>query len=51
MESYTHVHCVCGASEPEYISSRKNFILGPRLEGWWDNKFSVLFKGGGGRKF
>ena len=47
MERYTHVHCVCGGSEPEYTSGRKNFILGPRLEGGGgDNKFAVLFKGG-----
>ena len=38
-----HVHCVC--PEPKYSSGRKNFSLGPRLEGG-DNKFSVLFKGG-----
>ena len=33
MERYIHVHCVCGGSEPEYTSDRKDFILGPRLEG------------------
>ena len=33
MERYTHVHCVCGGSEPEYTSDRKDFILGPRLGG------------------
>ena len=43
MERYTHVHCVCGGSEPEYTSDRKDFILGPRLEGV-DNNFLVLFK-------
>ena len=40
---------VCGGSESEYTSDRKNFILGPRLEEG-NNRFSVLFKGGG-RKF
>ena len=48
MERYTHVHCVCGGSEPEYTSDRKDFILGPRLGGGGgvDSNFLVLFKGG-----
>ena len=33
MERYTHAHCICGGSEPEYTSDREDFILGPRLEG------------------
>ena len=46
VERYTHVHCVCGGSEPEYTSDRKDIILGPRLEGGGvDNNFLVLFKG------
>ena len=47
MERYTHVHCVCGGSEPGYTSDRKDFILGSRLEGGGggDNKMLVLFKG------
>ena len=44
MERYTHVQSVCGGSEPEYTSGRKDFILGPRL-GEGDNKLLVLFKG------
>ena len=48
MERYTHVHCVCGGSEPEYTSDRKDFILGPRLEGGGGGGgttiFLVLFK-------
>ena len=45
MERYTHVHCVCGGSEPEYTSDRKDFILGPRLEGGGgDNNVLVLSK-------
>ena len=35
--------------EARLTSGRKDFILGPRLEGG-NNKFSVLFKGEGGRK-
>ena len=46
MERYTHVHCACGGSEPEYTSDREDFILEPRLGGSRDNKFLVLFKGG-----
>ena len=48
MERYTHVHCVCGSSESEHTSGRKNFILGSRFwggGGGGDNKLSVLFKG------
>ena len=45
MDRYTHVH-LCGGSEPEYTSGRKNIILGPRLEERGNNKFSVLFNGG-----
>ena len=46
MERYTHVHCVCGGSEPEYTSDRKDFIFGTRLEREAvDNNFLVLFKG------
>ena len=33
MKGKMHVHCVCGGSESEYTSGRKDFILGPRLEG------------------
>ena len=47
MERYTHVHCVCGGSEPEYTSDRKTLFWGP---GWgggggMDNNFLVPFKG------
>ena len=33
MNGKMHVHFVCDGSESEYTSSRKVFILGPRLEG------------------
>ena len=49
MERYTYVHCVCGSSEPEYTSGRKNFILGPRLEGGGQQVFCSLQEGN--RKF
>ena len=52
MDRYTHVH-VCGGSEPEYTSGRKDFILGSRLEGRGGGQkvFSSLkgpSRGGGG---
>ena len=43
-----HVHCLCGGSEPEDTSGRKDFILGPRLGGG-GRVFSSLQ--GGNRKF
>ena len=44
---------VCSGSGLEYISGRKDFILGPRLEGGGggDIKFSVLMKGEGGGEY
>ena len=48
MERYTHVHYVCDGSEREYTSDRKDFILGPRLEGGGEQFFSSLQ--GGNRK-
>ena len=45
MNGKMHVLYVCGGSESEYTIGRKDFILGPRLEGGGgDNKFSFLFK-------
>ena len=44
MNGKMHVHCVCGGSESEYTSGRKNFIAGPRWEGD-NNKFSVFHRG------
>ena len=46
MERYTHVHCVCGGSEPEYTSDRKDFILGPRLGGGGGQQFFGSLQGG-----
>ena len=40
MGRYTHVHCVCGGSEPEYISGQKDFSLGPRGGGATSFQFS-----------
>ena len=42
MERYTHVHGVCGGSEPEYTSGQKDFILGPRLEGEGEGKQQIF---------
>ena len=50
MERYTHAHCICGGSEPEYTSDREDFILGPRLEGGGGTT-SFQFSSGDGRKF
>ena len=50
MVRYTNVHCVCGGSEPEYTSGRKDFILGPRLEGGGETTASFQFSSRGEQK-
>ena len=42
MERYTHVHCVCGGSEPEYTA-----VIGKTL--FWDPGWRG--GGGGGQQF